>query len=207
MEKVKDVVSAKDQQKLLEKVKKGEFTIRDLRGQFESILKLGSLNSFLSLLPGAGTSLINKDNEKESIHRIKRFIFIMDSMTPEELDRGTTIVEESRLKRIAKGSGTRIEEVKILLEEYKKLKGLITKVGQTNLGKGMGDKNNLMRNSGQIMGKLQNMIDPKMMAQLGGAGNVMNMMKEMSSNPDMAKMMGDMNLEGMAKKKHIKVKK
>ena len=111
------------------------------------------------------------------------------------------------MRRIAKGSGTRVEEVKILFEEYKKLKGLITKVGKTNLGKGLNDKNNLMRNSGQIMGKLQNMIDPKMMNQLGGAGNVMNMMKEMSSNPDMAKMMGDMNLEGMAKKKRIKVKK
>lgn len=78
-------------------------------------MKLGSLNSFLSLLPGAGTSLINKDNEKESIQRIKRFIFIMDSMTPEELDRGNTITEESRLRRIAKGSGTRVEEVKVLL--------------------------------------------------------------------------------------------
>ena len=131
----------------------------------------------------------------------------MDSMTPEELDRDKVITEETRLRRIAKGSGTRVEEVKILFEEYKKLKGLITKVGKTNLGKGLNDKNNLMRNSGQIMGKLQNMIDPKMMNQLGGAGNVMNMMKEMSSNPDMAKMMGDMNLEGMAKKKRIKVKK
>jgi len=109
MEKVKDVVSPKDQQKLLEKVQKGEFTIRDLRGQFESILKLGSLNSFLSLLPGAGTSLINKDNEKESIHRIKRFIYIMDSMTPDELDRDTPLTEDTRLKRIARGSGTRVE--------------------------------------------------------------------------------------------------
>ena len=49
------------------------------------------MNSFMSLLPGAGTSLINKDNEKESILRIKRFIFIMDSMTPEELDRDNGI--------------------------------------------------------------------------------------------------------------------
>ena len=40
-----------------------------------------------------------------------------------------------------------------------------------------------MRNSNQIMGKLQSMIDPKMMAQLGGAGNLMGMMKEMASNP------------------------
>ena len=73
----------------------------------------------------------------------------------------------------------------------------------------MTDKNNIMRNSNQIMGKLQNMIDPKMMAQLGGAGNIMNMMTEMASNPEMAKMMGSMggNLEGLAKKKIIKGKK
>lgn len=54
------------------------------------------------------------------------------------------------------------------------------------------------------------MIDPKMMAQLGGAGNLMNMMKEMNGNPEMQKMMGGMgmgNLEGLAKKKFVKVKK
>jgi signal recognition particle subunit SRP54 len=83
---VKDAISPKDQQRLLEQVKKGQFTLRDLRSQFESILKLGSLNNFMSLLPGVGTNLINKDNEKESILRIKRFIYIMDSMTPKELD-------------------------------------------------------------------------------------------------------------------------
>lgn len=97
MERVKDAVSIKDQQKLMEKVKKGQFTIRDLRGQFESILKLGSLNSFLSLLPGAGTNIINPNNEKESIQRIKKFIFIMDSMTPKELDSDNFITEDSRL--------------------------------------------------------------------------------------------------------------
>lgn len=61
---VKDAVSQKDQQRLIEQVKKGQFTLRDLRSQFESILKLGSLNNFMSLLPGVGTNLINKDNEK-----------------------------------------------------------------------------------------------------------------------------------------------
>lgn len=54
---------------------------------------------------------------------------------------------------------------------------MIGKVGPTNLGKGLNDKVNLMRNSNQIMGKLQQCIDPKIMAQLGGAGNLMNMMK------------------------------
>lgn len=57
-------MSPTDQAKLIEKVKEGKFSIRDLRSQFESILKLGSLNNFMSLLPGAGTGIINKDNEK-----------------------------------------------------------------------------------------------------------------------------------------------
>jgi hypothetical protein len=42
-----------------------------------------------------------------------------------------------------------------------------------------------MRNQNQIMGKIQQMINPQMMAQLGGASNIMNMMKEMSGNPQM----------------------
>ena len=71
------------------------------------------------------------------------------------------------------------------MEEHKKLKGLIGKVGSTNLGKGLNDKVNLMRNPNQIMSKLQNVIDPKIMASLGGAGNLMNMMKQMSNNPQM----------------------
>ena len=80
------------------------------------------------------------------------------------------------MKMIAKGSGTSIMEVKILLDEHKKLKGLIGKVGQTNLGKG-NDAMNLMRNPNQIMSKLAHMVDPKMLEQMGGAANVMNMMK------------------------------
>ena len=46
-----------------------------------------------------------------------------------------------------------------------------------------------MRNSNQILGKLQSMVDPKTLSQMGGAGNIMNMMKEMSKNPEMSEMM------------------
>ena len=109
----------------------------------------------------------------------------MDSMTPEELDRDNPITEQSRIRRIAKGSGTSIIEVKVLLEEHKKLKSMIGQAGKLNLGKGMNDKLNLTRNPNQVMGKLQQMMNPQMLAQLGGAGNIMNMMKEMSSNPQM----------------------
>ncbi len=57
-------------------------------------------------------------------------------------------------------------------------------VKKTNIGKN--DKpGNFNRNQNQIMGKIQQMINPQMMAQLGGASNIMNMMKEMTSNPQM----------------------
>jgi hypothetical protein len=64
------------------------------------------------------------------------------------------------------------------LEEHKKLKQLISKVGPMNLSKAMSDPKALMRNPGQLMGK-----------QLGGTGNLMNMMQEMSNNPQMSEMM------------------
>lgn len=112
----------------------------------------------------------------------------MDSMTPDELDRDQPITEDSRIKRIAKGSGTSIMEVKILLEEHKKIRGLVQQVKKTNLGKN--DKpQNFMRNQPQIMDKLSRMMNPQMMAQLGGASNIMGMMKEMTTNPQMQEMM------------------
>lgn len=92
-------------------------------------------------------------------------------------------------------------------------------MGGANLGKGLNDMVNLKRNPNQIMNKLQSAIDPKMMSQLGGAGNLMNMMKEMSNNPQMEEMMkqfggADMGAAlgalggggGGGKKKVVKVK-
>jgi signal recognition particle subunit SRP54 len=63
------------------------------------------------MIPGAGTSLLNKNNEKESINRIKKFLNIMDSMTQQELDGPISLFTPSRIVRLAKGSGVTIQEV------------------------------------------------------------------------------------------------
>lgn len=80
---------------------------------------------------------MNNANEKESIKRIKRFLNIMDSMTTSELDGEGNTLTHPRIVRIARGSGTSIEEVHMLLEEYKKLGKVIGKLGKTSLGKGI----------------------------------------------------------------------
>jgi signal recognition particle subunit SRP54 len=62
------------------------------------------------MIPGLGSNVINKDNEKESIKRIKKFLCMFDSMTDSELDSVKPLIP-SRMFRIAQGSGTSVEEV------------------------------------------------------------------------------------------------
>ena len=71
------------------------------------------------MIPGLNANMIPKGREKESTARIKRFLCMMDSMTNDELDSKEPLTDW-RIIRIARGSGTRPEEVAFLIEEYKK---------------------------------------------------------------------------------------
>ena len=84
------------------------------------------------MIPGLNANMIPKGREKESTARIKRFLCMMDSMTNEELDSEKPLTDY-RLIRIAKGSGTRPEEVAFLLEEHKKFKVMVEKMGKLKL--------------------------------------------------------------------------
>lgn len=189
-ETVKDVVNIEDQESIMKEITSGHFTLRSLQTQFQSILKVGSLNQFMSLIPGIGTGLLNKGNEKESIARVKKYLCVMDSMTPKELELKDAIVP-SRIKRIAKGSGVTEKTVTDLLDEFKKIKNMIEKMGKMNFGRG-NDMMNMMRNPNQVMKKMQNFMDPKLAQQMGGMGNIMNMMKEMGKMEGMEDMINTM---------------
>lgn len=89
---------------------------------------MGPLNQVVSMIPGISQNLIPKGREKESTARIKRFICMMDSMTNEELD-SMKPLDDTRMIRIARGSGTRPEEVMFLMEEYKKFSAMVKKMG------------------------------------------------------------------------------
>ena len=175
---VQEAIPLDKQPELLKKISHGQFSLRDMYEQFQTVLKMGSINTLMSLIPGMNTGLIEKGKEKEGIARLKRFMGIMDSMTDQELD-GKKPVVESRITRIARGSGTSIKEVNVLLEEYKKFAKMVGKMGNLSLGKA-NDMQNFMRNPQQMMKKVQSAVDPKMLQQLGGSQNMMQMMKEMS---------------------------
>mmetsp|Transcript_7292 Transcript_7292/g.5579 ORF Transcript_7292/g.5579 Transcript_7292/m.5579 type:complete len:138 (+) Transcript_7292:1150-1563(+) len=116
---------------------------------------------------------------------------MMDSMTKEELD-GIKKINESRMVRIAKGSGARPEEVNFLIQEYKKFQKMIEKMGTMNLAKQGDMKNAMNRNPKQMMEQMQKVMDPRIIQQMGGMGNIMNMVQEMGSVEGMQDMMKKM---------------
>ena len=198
-EKVQEVISKENQEKLAKSISKGQFTLRDMRDQYTSVMKMGPLDKVMNMIPGIGNVKLPEGSEKEASKKIKRFLCIMDSMTDAELDCKAKI-DDSRIKRIARGSGALIVEVQILLEEFKRFQKMINKLGPTMRGKA-GDITQMQRNPMQYMNQLNQALPQQMMNQLGGVDNVMNMMKEFSSMEGMGEMMKAFGGGGGARRK------
>merc|ERR1740123_1451007 len=175
------------QPELLNKISKGKFSLRDLYEQFQNLQKMGPMGQIMQMIPGMA-QLMPKGAEKEGVKRIKRFMVMMDSLTDDELDCVVQMTDSRRL-RVAKGSGSSHAEVSLLLEEYKRMEKMVGKMGKSGLfGKG-GDLTQLTRNPGQVMQKMQSAMDPRMLQQMGGAQNMMKMMKEFGKMENMGGMM------------------
>ncbi len=126
IEKAEEVIDKKQAVEMQRKLIENEFTLEDFRDQMRQIRKLGSLGSLLDMMPKVGVLKDLKDaklDEKE----IGRVVAIIDSMTPRERD-NHMIINGSRRRRIARGSGTSVQEVNQLLKQYaqarKMMKGL-----------------------------------------------------------------------------------
>jgi signal recognition particle subunit SRP54 len=124
VEHVARVQSQLDQQKLQEqqaKLAKGDFTLDDFRQQFEQIQKMG-IKDVMSKMPGMDGMLSEIDEDPELA--FKRFQGIIDSMTPEE-KRNPDMLDLSRRRRIAAGSGTEPHEVKKFVEQFQTVRTLM----------------------------------------------------------------------------------
>ena len=161
--------------------------MRDMRDQYTSVMKMGPLDKVVNMIPGM-SNLMPEGSEKEASKKMKKYLCMMDSMTEAELD-GKSKIDESRIKRIARGSGVTIIEVKIMMEEYKKFSKIIERMGGFVKGKGA-DLANIQRNPSQFMNKLNGVLPQNILNSMGGAGGLMNMMKEFSTLEGMEHMAG-----------------
>ena len=124
IEKAQEAIDQEEAKKLEKKLRKNSFTLEDFKNQMHSVRKMGSIKDILGMLPG-----INKKQLKGlniSDREFVRIEAIINSMTPEER-RSYTIIKGSRKKRIAKGSGTSVQEVNKLLKSYSQSMKMIKK--------------------------------------------------------------------------------
>merc|ERR1719192_2837395 len=182
-------------EELINKIKHGEFTLRDMYEQFQNIMKMGPFGQIMGMIPGFGQDFISKGSEQESMARLKRLMTMMDSMNDGELDSkdGAKLFsrEPKRISRIAQGAGVMEREVQELLKQYVKFAQVVKKMGGIKgLFKG-GDMNKQVNPAqmAQLNQQMSKMIDPGVLKQMGGMAGIQNMMKQMQGGggpPDMA---------------------
>lgn len=123
LEKVRE---AKVEPEKVEKIVEGKFSLEDFIEQIEAVQKMGPLQQLTSFLPGFGS--LPKGLVKQQEERMKKWRYAIQSMTKRERA-DPQLINESRIKRIAKGSGLREQDVRELLHQYKQMKKLMKQLG------------------------------------------------------------------------------
>ena len=112
----------------VEKIVEGKFTLQDFYEQIEALQKMGPLSKITSMIPGFGMLKLPEGLMSIQEEKMKHYKVIIQSLTPEERE-NPSIINESRIKRIAKGSGRPESEVRELLQQYKKIKKFMKSFG------------------------------------------------------------------------------
>ena len=126
VEKAQEAVDQDSAEKIAEKIARQELTLEDFQEQLRQIRKMGPLDQILSMIPGMGKQLKNFAFDERELNRTEAIIC---SMTPEER-RKPQIINGSRRKRIALGSGTRVQDVNQLLNQFQQLKMMMKRMGK-----------------------------------------------------------------------------
>ncbi len=138
IEKAQAGVDEKKAAELEKKLRKNQFTLDDFREQMVQIRKMGSLSDLIGMIPGMSGNKQLKNLEVDD-HELVKIEAVINSMTDKER-RQHTIINGSRRKRIAKGSGTSVQDVNKLLKNYGQVLKMMKKInkgGMRGLGRGM----------------------------------------------------------------------
>jgi signal recognition particle subunit SRP54 len=123
IERVEETIDQKQAEEMQRKLIEDDFSLADFRDQMKQIRKLGPLESLLGMMPQVGM-MKDLKNVKVDENEINRLVAIVDSMTPKERS-NHMIINGQRRKRIAKGSGTSVQEVNNLLKQYAQMRKMM----------------------------------------------------------------------------------
>ncbi|WP_297220544.1 signal recognition particle protein [uncultured Prevotella sp.] len=142
VERAQEQFDEEEARRLQKKIQKNKFDFNDFLGQIEQIKKMGNLKDLASMIPGVGKAIKDVDIDDNAFKGIEA---IIKSMTPKERS-NPEILNQSRRMRIAKGSGTNIQEVNRLIKQFDQTRKMMKLVTGTNMTKMAG-----------MMGKMKGM--------------------------------------------------
>ena len=142
VERAQEQFDEEEARRLQKKIQKNKFDFNDFLGQIEQIKKMGNLKDLASMIPGVGKAIKDVDIDDNAFKGIEA---IIKSMTPKERS-NPEILNQSRRMRIAKGSGTNIQEVNRLIKQFDQTRKMMKLVTGTNMAKMAG-----------MMGKMKGM--------------------------------------------------
>ena len=137
IEKVEQNIDQKQAEQMQRKLLDNEFTLEDFRDQLKQLRKLGPLESLIGMIPQLGPLGKELKNAKVDEKEMTRIVAIVDSMTPDERN-NHMIINGSRRRRIAMGSGTTVQDVNQLLKQYTQARKMMKSFSGGLLGKKMG---------------------------------------------------------------------
>lgn len=141
VERAQEQFDAEEARQLQKKIAKNQFGFDDFLAQIQQIKKMGNLKDLASMIPGVGKALKNVDIDDDAFKGIEAIIY---SMTPTERNE-PSVINGSRRKRIAEGSGTSIQEVNRLLKQFdetRKMMKMVSGGGGKNMARMMGGMRN-----------------------------------------------------------------
>ena len=133
IERAEQAIDIEEAQRLEQKVRNDEFTLEDFRDQLQAIKKMGPLEQIIGMIPGMG-NIKQLAQQKPDDKQVARIEAIINSMTPHERRR-SDVINGSRRKRIARGSGTSVEEVNKLLKQFVQMRKMLKVMGGMASGK------------------------------------------------------------------------
>ncbi|MDE6329492.1 MAG: signal recognition particle protein [Muribaculaceae bacterium] len=141
VERAQRIYDEKEALKMQEKIRKNKFDFEDFYGQIQQIKKMGNLKDVASMIPGVGKAIKNIEIADDPFKGIEA---IINSMTPHER-RNPDVINQSRRQRIAKGSGTSLQEVNKLIKQFMDTRQLMTKAAKMNPKKMMAMANQMKK--------------------------------------------------------------
>ena len=126
IERAEEIYDEDEARKMEKKLRKGSFDFEDFLGAMQQMRKLGPLQQILAMIPGMGQ--LARNEELVSEKDLKRIEAIIFSMTRQER-RNPDLIKGRRKERIAKGSGTQLQDVTALVSQFKQMQRMMKKMG------------------------------------------------------------------------------